>query len=442
MDYFISNAWTGLRVLSAHGDVTHYTWDETYCEKEILHIRKAWLSPGLYELPAVYCYGILTNMASVLNHIGRSVEAIEYWDLVIEMNPKFGMARGNRARALVDYARLVENRNVGAYILKCAYPELKYSIECEDPNCMPEGRQLWLKNLKHIERLLTSEYLQREINVDQESLGATEIEITYRNWCLHNRLMLNPLNDLGSISIAGKDNLTISHFTASLKIGHGMIGLFNQLKQEFVSARFMFFDGLHLGPDNHFSDREVTLPKTCDSPEYSYSLEKMKLAFRTFYSLFDKIAYWLSIYFELVELDASPHKISFKSIWYNNQKKNDGLRREFSSTKNWPLRGLFWLSKDLFENGNDFDYSIDPVAKDLSKIRNYLEHRFLGIHRNKIQEEDFIFGDNWSFHIELEDFQKKTLKLAKLARSAIMYLGMTLQNHEHERKQKKIVTLG
>jgi hypothetical protein len=89
-------------------------------------------------------------------------------------------------------------------------------------------------------------------------------------------------------------------------------GFFNQMKQEYVSVRFLLYEGLTTD-EIHYSDNDVTLINTLDYPVYSLAVEKMKFAFRVAYSLFDKIAFFLNHY---TDLEIPHKKISFKTIWY------------------------------------------------------------------------------------------------------------------------------
>ncbi|MBW1999919.1 MAG: hypothetical protein JRJ29_18405, partial [Deltaproteobacteria bacterium] len=98
--------------------------------------------------------------------------------------------------------------------------------------------------------------------------------------------------------------------------------------------------------------------------------EKMKASFRMAYSLFDKIAFFLNHY---LRLSIPERNVSLRTIWYKSQNRKGGLRDEFTQRQNWPLRGLFWLSKDLYEDKPGFKESIEPDAQELHEIRNHLE---------------------------------------------------------------------
>ena len=150
------------------------------------------------------------------------------------------------------------------------------------------------------------------------------------------------------------------------------------MKQEFVSARFQYYEGVNTETP-HFSDKEVLLLNTLDYPSYSLSIEMVKSSFRMLYSIFDKIAFFLNNY---LKLEIPPDKVLFRTFWYENRSKKNGIREKFIKYENWPLRGLFWLSKDLYENKGGFRESLEPDAQKLNEIRNHLEHRYLKLHDN------------------------------------------------------------
>jgi hypothetical protein len=172
-----------------------------------------------------------------------------------------------------------------------------------------------------------------------------------------------------------------------------------------------------------------------DYPSYSLAIEKTKSAFRMSYSIFDKIAFFLNSYMELEIHGEDP---TFRSFWYEDQNRNAGLRQEFRERKNWPLRGLFWLSKDIYEDKEGFDKTIEPDAREVSEIRHQIEKRYLKLH------EDFYSGmpsdpdsplpqaaaDSLAYSMHRGEFEAKTLRLLKRTRSALMYLCLAVHYEE------------
>ena len=131
--------------------------------------------------------------------------------------------------------------------------------------------------------------------------------------------------------------------------------------------------------------------ETMEMAQYSYYLEQLKISFRLSYSILDKIAFLLNNYFNLGMKD---HTISFKSIWYNNRDKKE-LKDFFVNSNNWALRGLYWLSRDLYES--DLDDILEPEAQEITKIRNYIEHKGLKV----LSEYVGIMIKKKKFHMKL-----------------------------------------
>ena len=170
--------------------------------------------------------------------------------------------------------------------------------------------------------------------------------------------------------------------------------LLNQVKQEFRYARSLFyysFESANLGI------------------EFSKPRENKKVAFRILYSLFDKIACILN---QVFTLKIPTQSINFSTMWFTHQMKKKGLRNDFLNNNNLFLRGIYWLSKDLFYDG--FHDSLSPDAKEISQIRNHLEHLgfFIGEHEEKF---------NFSYTIDSDAFDAKIMELFKLTRECIMY---------------------
>ncbi|MEH6952047.1 LA2681 family HEPN domain-containing protein [Nitrobacter sp. NHB1] len=135
-------------------------------------------------------------------------------------------------------------------------------------------------------------------------LGKSKAERKYRQWCLDRRLLLNPLNDLGPQARAACDDLVLPPISERFDERPGIvtpppvIGFFNQMKQEYVSARFMLYEGL-CDTKLHFSDRGVRLFDTLDYPMHSLAIERVRTAYRIAYSLLDKVAFLVDHYWKL-----------------------------------------------------------------------------------------------------------------------------------------------
>ena len=205
------------------------------------------------------------------------------------------------------------------------------------------------------------------------------------------------------------------------------------MKQEYVSARYLLYEGLHT-EEPHLSDKNVHLENTLDYPVYSFNAEKVRIAMRMAYSLFDKIASFIQYYFELSYIPT--HKLNFGNVWYKSQGRNK-LAPEFDGHENWPLRGLLWLSKDLeFFSQMYVEASMDPGAKEIRDTRNELEHGYLKLHEPMWAGNNggSRLQDELAMSLDRRKFEELSLKSLRKARSALIYLSLAIQQQERTKK--------
>jgi hypothetical protein len=229
--------------------------------------------------------------------------------------------------------------------------------------------------------------------------------------------------------------------------------MYNQLKQEFVSARYLYYEGI-TSDTVHFSDKGVHLYDTLDSPAYSLAVEKTKVAFRMAYSILDKIAFFLKHY---LDLSIPEQDATFRKVWYRNGRRRNGLEPIAAGTVNWPLRGLFWLSKDLHEDDPEFRESLEPEAKELRELRNTLEHRYLKLsherwsgfeaaHSELLKHIDPEYtrpeilnalDDNLALYQGRLEFDTKALHMFQMVRAALIYLCLAVHWEEGRRARER-----
>ena len=229
--------------------------------------------------------------------------------------------------------------------------------------------------------------------------------------------------------------MTLPDFVTSLDEPPVVTGFFNQMKQEFVSARWEYYLGLR-AHSPHFSDRSVLLYNTLDYPAYGLAVERVKSAYKYAYSLFDKIAFFLNHY---LELGIKPSQGLVSPIW----REEDGdpvhpVREAFWNSENWPLRGLFWLSKDLFDERQSV--VTDPDARALHdfgstwSIGRIFRKNFTRCWwRTPHGARPDPFFDTLAYSISRRSLEERTLRLLKLVRGALIYLALAMHREEQRR---------
>ena len=157
------------------------------------------------------------------------------------------------------------------------------------------------------------------------------------------------------------------------------------------------------------------------------------------YSLFDKIAFFINDYFKV---GLSERQVSFRSVWYQRGGIPKSLNAIFRDRHNWPLRGLFWLSKDLYEPA--FQEATDPDAEGLAHL-SHLEHKYcqvnedLGIRCSEIATSRK--GSPLGLRIGRDMLDSKGLHILKLARSALIYLSLAVHREETARNASRNASL-
>ncbi|MGD8455577.1 MAG: LA2681 family HEPN domain-containing protein [Anaerolineales bacterium] len=435
--YYFGNAWGNIRILKApKSSKEHWKWEQEELENEIFYFRSSLMEPGFENLPLEIRCMVLTNLANIIDTIGRFIDAIELWDKALDINSEFGMALGNKGMGLQTYASAVYDPGHRNMLMKQSYVYLTKALtQSANKLIHPSAKKSFTKIKNDMKKNYPSEFFDHECNLTDYSLGDSSEEQTYRKWCLENRLFLNPLNDLGAYPISAQDIITTPNMVTPLDVGPRYQGYFNQIKQEFVSARYLLYEGIN-SKEVHFSDKNVLLYNTLDYPVYSFAIERVKLALRSAYSLFDKFAYFLN---EYLEIGIPQREVNFRNIWYKDPKKRI-LRSQFENKKNLPLRALFWLSKDLFEDKPGFKDLVEHDAQNINKIRNHLEHKYLKVH----EMESYITAnitkglvDDLAFSVSKNEFISKALRTMKLARSALIYLSLAIQAEEIEREKQR-----
>ena len=433
LHYYSANAWSSLRHLRHHDAEAAWQWECIEHEHEVLCLRRSLTHEGFAQLDVTVQCQVLTNVANVLSNIGRFPEAVEMYDRALDLDPAFGMASGNKGLCLLAYAR--EHYEPGHQCTMAGRAAHALDHALARPLEMPAVRAGFISHRDLAKQLSDGHNCADPEALHSHGLGQSAEEQTFRSWCLRNRLFINPLNDLGPVAIAGWDYLVLPTLSVRREIGTGFHGFYNQLKQEFASARWLFYEATEV-MSPAFVDRELNLLDTLDRSAFGIALEKCKFSLRSAYSLFDKIAGFISFYLEL-----PPSKTTyFRWFWYEGPRKNRSLRKEFAGRRNLALRALFWLSKDLADDRDNAEHheALEPDARRIAAIRNALEHGYVKVvstSRLWTPEPDHVPPDRFANRTTEAELVAKTLRVLKMARSALVYLSLAVHREEREKPE-------
>lgn len=435
VEYFRANAWAAL---SHVANVRQsWSWESLERQAELLALSRASNHAGFEGLDKVRRCQILTNQANLLNMVGRTIDAVAVWDAALEVIPNFAMAWGNRGCGLKSYAGMVVDDRERAILALHAVDSFRLamgedaffdSVDSQSAIAYFAGQASALVEAVDVDAVRAMQ------DLNHGTKGQSKIERAYRRWCLEHRLFLCPLNDLGPHFAAATDDLMLPPLIEKLgdrSSGHlppPIVGFFSQMKQEYASARFMLFEGVS-STQIHFSDRGVALTDTLDYPLYSLASERVRTAFRVAYSLLDKVAFLVDRYWNLGK---TQDKVSFKNVWMVEGKAR--LLPQFDKLDNLPLRGLFWLSKELFDEQLKKTTAAD--ARELHVIRNALEHTYLRVSEGWAKPFMINGANNSGFGISIgsDELEAKAIRVMQMARSALFYVSQAIGVEERKKR--------
>lgn len=369
-------------------------WFSDELSKSVIFFRKALYVirqinfPTDEELFLQSC--IETNLGNNLSSQGRAFCCIPLWDNAFKckQNPVPIISKANHALFLASnvydpshsyyhYFTAYQLINLGLERLDQLYPEQRNAYS-EDSNFM--NFKVWFEDAFNPEDFDYFESFKEKVDTRKQG--------EYLKWCGGNKLFINDLNDVCISEIAYQDIMTLPTFSRQINLALSMHeelvyhGNFDELKNDYCYARYLIFSAKNIPSDHeHFFNK--TYPHVDDM---AYSITNLKAshyksAFRTLYSLFDKIAYFINHFFDLNDIEHD-HKISFDSIFRElKDGKNWKPHCKLKDSQNCFIHALFYILKDIRDVKDSTSVSrwLDPEAKAFSEIRNAIEHRSLKI---------------------------------------------------------------
>jgi hypothetical protein len=85
-----------------------------------------------------------------------------------------------------------------------------------------------------------------------------------------------------------------------------------------VAARFLLILSRYEKLNLDFVDKRVTIINTLDYSIHNIYVQLVKTAFKTFYDILDKIAFFINDY---LKLGISDREIDFTKVWYSDNKR-------------------------------------------------------------------------------------------------------------------------
>ncbi|MBW5798744.1 LA2681 family HEPN domain-containing protein [Halomonas elongata] len=370
-------------------DNTRSDWFSDDLSMAVLYYRKALYAidedPWNSEAIALKSC-IETNIANYLSRQGRVFCVIPFYDSAIKKgNPIAFVSKANNE---IFIANSLYDKGHSIYHLRCAYSnileadKLQHLMHPSQRESVSEGSLL-----KNFSKWYQDKSGDFDFNDKFELGGIDGKEREYLNWVDGEKLFLNDLNDILSGDLVKQDVLSLPSFVASinqtLSLSEGLAyhGNFDELKNDFCYARYLLFVGLSIPEDvDHFYNSTYRHVE-----DFSYSINNLKTShyknsFRIFYSLLDKIAYFIHRFFDLGSID-NDGRVSFINIFVKTSGKAAKPNKALENSKNHFIHALFFILKDIRELKSYTNISkwVDPDVASYDEIRNAMEHRSLKI---------------------------------------------------------------
>mgnify|MGYP001028239029 CR=1 FL=1 len=419
--YNLANGYHSLFNFKYRKDRYVKCFKETELNQAKIYYRKALEYPIKDKL---FASRLWTNLGNCFDQVGRVIEALDCYEEALREKPDHGMALGNKGLALLHYASLA-GEHQGTFLIE-AYSLLSQALNL---GVDPEAQGIFTRHLQNIKnRFHGKRFLDNSLKYPGCKIKAkSKFEKFLIEFCLRNKLYLNICNFCQKCDAAIGDTVVIKKMLIPIIKGNGKVfpendpylrlsSYLNQIKQDYVIARFLLILSRYRGLNLNFADKRVTIIDTLDYSMHNVYIELVKASSKNFYDILDKIAYFINDY---LKLGIDEKKISFQRVWFCKDKT---VRKKIDDTKNFSLNALFDLHKDIEDGPYD----------ELRKIRNALTHRFINVRMFQVKENEENMTE--------DTLVKQTLELAKLVRNAIIYLlyFVYVEEDKKEAKSKEI----
>ena len=314
-------------------------------------------------------------LANAYDHLGRFCEAQQYYRM-----------------ALLDSTNTQEvERNQGF-----SYANMHAFWPEEEPFIVRKAQQIIRKYQQFFDG--HSPYFRQICSWSSPSFDAPLIDYDniqdgeYEKWICQHYLRINRFNDVEPDSMLSlHDNVKLPVIVDTSEKKALYESTFEEIKGSFISTRKLLYCIIN-------------------EDKNSMNIELLKMAYKNFYSIFDKIAMFLSNY---LDVKLKSYEVDFAKIW---NCKNGDIRQEIlEHSQNMPLLGLYNIKLDVYGMKTDW-YVVDEQTKDLKMLRNYMEHKSI------IIKEEPMSRTEYQLTISKQELELNTIRLAQLVRCAIIYL--------------------
>lgn len=361
------------------------------------------------------------NLGNLYDEIGRPLEAIVEYEKVIEGNPGFGMAYGNKALAIKKLSRISDHQ--GAYLVY-AHQLFNQALDNKQ-SVLSEGGQQAIDSFARgrdgiksaFEKQSKTELLEADLAhnaFDKSKMGANEAD--YTQFCLDNDLYLNlhifDRHSPGSIGdIISPSFITgISDEAADQWVRETYMRL-NEIKESYIAGRYILWLSQQKTDSLSSISEQSLFVNNLDYTAHNIYTGLLKSAYKEGFSTLDKIANTVNHYLKLGHKEDSTN-MNYRKVWYTKLDRKKGFNPSIKS-QNYMLFGLYSI---LYELGDGPD-----------RVRNSLEHRYFRI--------STMGGDEHGAPT-FDEFTQETIDVYYSLKCAIVYLLSFISSCEEMKRHE------
>lgn len=430
--YDISGGYHDLRIIENQNN-------ENYLENEIYYLRYVLdIYEKNYRLNSKACSELriakyiamrsYTNLGNAYRAIRRYIASINCFQNALILDESFAMASLNLSDLLFEYAQFqIKGYEKNYFDHACYYyysQTINYKFNLENQKYLDKLNE----TLSVYDKTYIKEYLTQPLNLPSFNVY-NEDEYNYRIFLRLFRLFLDPCQDILSDLCFAVDSINLPFVEPLDDKQKEFVGLFNQIKQEFNWARFMWYQVSAFDVEENYPDKELDLIDVGDCADYSLKDSMMRTAFKTCYSLFDRIGFFINEYFEI---GLTEKNVNFKNVWKENLRGRKGniyfsipfpiMKTHFDNPF---IQAMYWLQKDFYEK-KEINVTA-PQAFPIFQMRNDMEHNCL---RTAYKQNNKSFTK----YTSEGEIEQNTFQLLKLGRESIIYLCLAI-NYDINIKQ-------
>jgi tetratricopeptide (TPR) repeat protein len=363
-----------------------------------------------------------TDLGNSLDNTGRHIEALEAYDHALELNPRFGMALGNRGMTLLaraarlpDFSHPVLCEAVAALDAALAEPE---SIAAHgDANAL----NIFKRERARVQGTPTHEH------------DPIELPEPHLEWCRAKELLLHPSPRCITPQTKLLDAVRFGHLTIGIDDEsqarlRTLQDALNALLQDYISARYLGWQTAEPGSDlRHGVDvlnQHAGFADTLSYARWGTATGLALVALAAANNLLDKVAGVTHLY-----LQTGRDRVYFFEFWLKPAKKKtprdvDDVIEEELKAGNRGLLALCDLACELER---------PSALKTVKGRRHAVTHRAIAVH-------DILRDDapkDWVERISAEELREGILDQLRRGKAALTYLVDLIAEHEHRLHPKR-----